>query len=67
MCYCYCCRLKLVDEDISLGVTAPGNSVSDDEDPTVAEVVDERPEMIRKMEEFRSSQKWKTLADGNLT
>lgn len=54
----------MVDEDIGVGLMAAVNSTSDDENPTIAEVVDERPEFVRKMEEFTSSQKWKSLANG---
>eukprot|EP00062_Callorhinchus_milii_P026423 gi/632988505/ref/XP_007883149.1/ PREDICTED: BUD13 homolog [Callorhinchus milii] len=37
----------------------------EDEAPLVVEFIDERPEIVRRIEEFRSSSKWKILADEN--
>ena len=34
---------------------------SEDEAPTVAEIVDERPEHVRRLEEYRKNQRWKVL------
>ncbi|XP_078282879.1 BUD13 homolog [Rhinoraja longicauda] len=58
--------MRIVDDDVTWKnlATLEVESGDDDEDPVVAELIDERPVIIQQMEEFRSS-KWKVLGDEN--
>lgn len=60
-------RLKLVDEDVDFQSLSAAAATVEDEDPTVAEIIDERPEEVRRMEEYTASNKWKSLAKGMIT
>ncbi|XP_033758584.1 BUD13 homolog [Pecten maximus] len=61
-------RSRIVDDDVDFTTTLPGNlentldeDVGDD-DPTVAEVVDERPEHVKRLETYRESDgKWRLM------
>ncbi|XP_046353029.1 BUD13 homolog [Haliotis rufescens] len=57
--------MQIIDDDITVNHLLPSNlhntleeDVGDNE-PTVADVIDERPEHIKRMEEFQDSQRWK--------
>lgn len=58
---------KIIDDDVDYTKLRP---LDDDEldllnfgedAPQIAGVIDERPEQIRKMEEFKQSSKWRTV------
>ncbi|CAH1797408.1 unnamed protein product [Owenia fusiformis] len=59
--------VRIVDDDVDFSTTQPDNNdgtiddFTGDNDPTVAEVVDERPEHIKRLEAYRKSEKWKTV------
>lgn len=56
--------MKIIDDDIdfsSLDKSVDIGAEPDDEAPTIAEFVDERPEHIRQLEEYRNTGRWKTL------
>ncbi|XP_025067732.1 BUD13 homolog, partial [Alligator sinensis] len=63
-------RLRIVDDDVSwssLGA-ADGPERDEEEDdegdePVVAEFIDERPDEVKLMEEFRMNSKWKLLGE----
>ncbi|XP_067826920.1 BUD13 homolog isoform X2 [Heptranchias perlo] len=63
--------MRIVDDDVTWkslekeAVLKAEESAEDDEAPVVAEFIDERPEIIQQMEEFRSSRKWRILGDEN--
>ncbi|XP_055082939.1 BUD13 homolog isoform X3 [Periophthalmus magnuspinnatus] len=62
--------LKIVDDDIDWRQIAKESKDKDEEDdeeaPVIAEVIDERPEEIKQLEVFRSSNRWKIIgADEN--
>ncbi|XP_064207739.1 BUD13 homolog [Anguilla rostrata] len=58
--------MKIVDDDVHwehlINAEEKENQEEEDEEaPVVAEVIDERPEEVKRLEEFRNSQKWKRL------
>ncbi|XP_060067826.1 BUD13 homolog [Ylistrum balloti] len=61
-------RSRIVDDDIDFKTTLPGNlentldeDVGDD-DPTVAEIIDERPDHVKRLESYRDSEgKWRLM------
>ncbi|XP_048418211.1 BUD13 homolog isoform X2 [Stegostoma tigrinum] len=64
--------MRIVDDDVTWKTLAKEKEKEavleaaedeDDEAPVVAEFIDERPEIIQQMEEFRLSNKWKILGD----
>ena len=63
--------MKIVDDDVdlrSLPVTSADpidDPPSEDEAPTVANFIDERPEDVQIIERFRDTNRWKGLGDGN--
>lgn len=60
--------VRIIDDDADLKTlksTAAGVDVSDDEAPTVAEFIDERPQHIRRLEEYRNTGRWKVLGENN--
>ncbi|XP_028931330.1 BUD13 homolog isoform X1 [Ornithorhynchus anatinus] len=66
--------MRIVDDDVGWDHISPraedggGGGGDDDDDgdpPVVAEFVDERPEEVKWMEEFRTSNKWRLLGDEN--
>lgn len=54
----------IMDEDIDLCKVKAGYNLEDEEAPTVAEIIDERPDSVKQMEEYASSNKWKKLNSG---
>ena len=62
------CRIKIFDDDIDINAVAPTLEETEakeeellDDAPTVADIVDDRPEHIKQIEAYRQSEKWKTL------
>lgn len=59
--------LKIVDDDIDwkqMVDKAEEDSEEDEEEaPVIAEVIDERPEDVKRLEAFRTSNKWRMLGD----
>ncbi|KAG9328313.1 hypothetical protein JZ751_015022 [Albula glossodonta] len=58
--------MKIVDDDVHweqlVDTQEKENQEEDDEEaPVVAEIIDERPEEVKRLEEFRNSQKWRIL------
>ncbi|XP_062995245.1 BUD13 homolog isoform X2 [Elgaria multicarinata webbii] len=64
-------RMRIVDDDDMSWKSIPVEQEKDEEEgddgdlPVVAEFIDERPDEVRWMEEFRTSNKWKLLGDQN--
>lgn len=56
----------IMDEDIDLSKVKAGYNLEDEEAPTVAEIIDERPDSVKQMEEYASSNKWKKLNSGKI-
>jgi len=55
-------RLKILDEDIDLSCIPNGDvNQVDDEEPTIAEIIDERPEEVKIREAYANSKLWKTI------
>ena len=60
--------MKIVDDDIDVKALALDNSeitVDDligENDPTVAGVIDERPEHVQILEKYRDDNRWKALS-----
>uniref|UniRef100_A0AAY4BP88 BUD13 homolog n=1 Tax=Denticeps clupeoides TaxID=299321 RepID=A0AAY4BP88_9TELE len=64
--------MKIVDDDVDwkqlVSKTEEIENEEDDEAPVVAEFVDERPEEVKQLEAFRTSNKWKAMGSGgNMT
>ncbi|KAJ8266064.1 hypothetical protein GJAV_G00125490 [Gymnothorax javanicus] len=62
--------MKIVDDDVHwehlVNAEEKETQEEDEEEaPVVAEVIDERPEEVKRLEEFRNSQKWKRLGATN--
>ncbi|XP_037738273.1 BUD13 homolog isoform X2 [Chelonia mydas] len=62
--------MRIVDDDVSWNsISAAQEKEEEEEDegdlPVVAEFIDERPEEVKRMEEFRTNNKWKLLGDQN--
>ncbi|CAL8268033.1 unnamed protein product [Merluccius merluccius] len=60
--------LKIVDDDVDWKQMVDQQEEEDPEEdeeeaPVVAEVIDERPEDVKRLEAFRTSSKWRTLGD----
>ncbi|XP_064588209.1 BUD13 homolog isoform X2 [Zonotrichia leucophrys gambelii] len=59
--------MRIVDDDVSWNSIAAAPEKEEEEDegdmPVVAEFIDERPEEVKLMEEFRTNSKWKLLGD----
>ena len=68
--FSYFFSFKIIDEDVDFISTLPANLKNSlDEDieleennPIVAEFVDERPQHVKEIEEYRTSKRWKTLS-----
>ncbi|KFQ98904.1 BUD13, partial [Nipponia nippon] len=62
-------RMRIVDDDVSWNSIAAVQEKEEEEDegdaPVVAEFIDERPDEVKLMEEFRTNAKWKLLGDQN--
>ncbi|XP_033027687.1 BUD13 homolog [Lacerta agilis] len=62
-------RIRIVDDDDTSWKNIPIEQEKEDEEgddgdlPVVAEFIDERPDEVKWMEEFRTSNKWKLLGD----
>ncbi|XP_028563925.2 BUD13 homolog [Podarcis muralis] len=62
-------RIRIVDDDDTSWKNVPIEQEKEDEEgddgdlPVVAEFIDERPDEVKWMEEFRTSNKWKLLGD----
>ncbi|NWX67790.1 BUD13 protein, partial [Alca torda] len=61
--------MRIVDDDVSWNSIAAVPEKEEEEDegdmPVVAEFIDERPDEVKLMEEFRTNAKWKLLGDQN--
>ncbi|XP_051494580.1 BUD13 homolog isoform X2 [Apus apus] len=61
--------IRIVDDDVSWNSIAAAQEKEEEEDegdmPVVAEFIDERPDEVKLMEEFRTNAKWKLLGDQN--
>ncbi|XP_017664977.1 PREDICTED: BUD13 homolog isoform X2 [Lepidothrix coronata] len=62
--------MRIVDDDVSWNSIAAAPQKEEEEDdeadmPVVAEFIDERPDEVKLMEEFRTNSKWKLLGDQN--
>ncbi|XP_069732670.1 BUD13 homolog isoform X2 [Phaenicophaeus curvirostris] len=61
--------MRIVDDDVSwYSVTATQEKEEEEDDgdmPVVAEFIDERPDVVKLMEAFRTNTKWKLLGDQN--
>ncbi|XP_014740228.1 PREDICTED: BUD13 homolog [Sturnus vulgaris] len=61
--------MRIVDDDVSWNSIAAAPEKEEEEDegdmPVVAEFIDERPEEVKLMEEFRTNSKWKLLGGEN--
>lgn len=51
----------MVDEDIGIDSIPTGDNTIEEDAPTVAEVIDERPIVEQQMEIFSSSDKWRKM------
>ncbi|KAK3555269.1 hypothetical protein QTP86_014875 [Hemibagrus guttatus] len=65
-------RMKIVDDDIdwrelAMNKEEKENNEEDEEEeaPVIAEIIDERPDEVKQLEVFRSSNKWKVLGATN--
>ncbi|KAK2165363.1 hypothetical protein LSH36_51g01011 [Paralvinella palmiformis] len=62
-------RLKIVDDDVDFKSLLPdnlGNTLEEDvgdNDPTIADFIDERPEYVKQLEKYREDQRWRILGD----
>ncbi|XP_052259313.1 BUD13 homolog isoform X8 [Dreissena polymorpha] len=63
-------KSRIVDDDVDFKSLLPenlSNTLDDDvgdNDPTVADVIDERPESVQILEKYRKSGTWKVMGDG---
>jgi len=61
------CRIKIVDDDVDFKALAASDSEKDIEEyfqenkPTVAEFIDERPQELQQLEKYRQNKKWKLI------
>ena len=61
------CRVKIVDDDVDFKTLAASDSEKDIEEyfqenkPTVAEFIDERPQELQQLERFRQNRKWRLI------
>ena len=66
----FCVRMRILDDDIDVTALVPsnvGNTLDEDigdDTPTVADVIDERPEHVQQLEKYRQDSRWKRLAGG---
>lgn len=52
---------KIIDEDIDISKVTSGDIAENDEDPTIAEIIDERPDSVKNMEAYAVNPKWKKI------
>ncbi|XP_026719678.1 BUD13 homolog isoform X2 [Athene cunicularia] len=62
--------MRIVDDDVSWNSIAAAQEKEEEEEdegdmPVVAEFIDERPDEVKLMEQFRTNAKWKLLGDQN--
>jgi len=61
-------RVKIFDDDVDFKTLLPeniNNTLDDDigdDNPAVAEFVDERPQHVKELERFRQSKQWKLVS-----
>jgi len=61
-------RVKILDDDVDFKTLLPqniNNTLDDDigdDNPAVAEFVDERPQQVKELERFRQSKQWKVIS-----
>ena len=61
-------RVKILDDDVDFKSLLPqniNNTLDDDigdDNPAVAEFVDERPQHVKELERFRQSKQWKLVS-----
>ena len=66
----YYFRSRIVDDDVDFKSLLPENLANTleedvgDNDPQVADFVDERPEHVKQLEAYRKSGAWKVLGKG---
>ncbi|XP_073335447.1 BUD13 homolog [Pagrus major] len=56
--------LKIVDDDIDwkqMVIEEEENEEDEEEAPVIAEIIDERPEEVKQLEAFRTSNRWKVI------
>ena len=62
--------MRIIDDDVDLKTVnssmATAADISEDEAPTVAEVVDERPEHVKRLEAYRKDRRWKVMGKDNV-
>nr|CAD7596006.1 unnamed protein product [Timema genevievae] len=64
-------KFRIVDDDLDLNSMRPldDNELDlynlDEDAPQIAGIIDERPEELRTIEEFRGSKRWKVVTDDN--
>nr|CAD7260353.1 unnamed protein product [Timema shepardi] len=64
-------RFRILDDDLDLNSMRPldDNELDlynlDEDAPQIAGIIDERPEELRTIEEFRGSKRWKVVTDDN--
>ena len=60
--------MKILDDDVDFKTLLPqniNNTLDDDigdDNPAVAEFVDERPQHVKELERFRQSKQWKLIS-----
>ncbi|KAM6043487.1 BUD13 homolog isoform 2-T3 [Chlamydotis macqueenii] len=62
--------MRIVDDDVGWSSIAAAQEKEEEEEdeadmPVVAEFIDERPDKVKLMEQFRTNAKWKLLGDQN--
>ena len=66
--WCDFVRVKIFDDDVDFKTLLPeniNNTLDDDigdDNPAVAEFVDERPQHVKELERFRLSKQWKLVS-----
>ncbi|KAK6172268.1 hypothetical protein SNE40_015966 [Patella caerulea] len=64
-------RSRIVDDDVDFHSLLPENIENTleedvgDNDPTVAEFIDERPEHVKRVEEYRKDDRWKIMGNSD--
>ena len=62
--------MRIFDDDIDVTALVPENVANTldedigDDNPTVADVVDERPEHVKQLEKYRQDSRWKLMSSG---
>lgn len=60
-------RFKIIDDDIDLSKLRPldGDEIDlfdeGEDGPQIAGIIDERPEEVKKLEQFKTTSKWKVV------